>query len=157
MSEPTLFDKIISGEIPSFKVWQDDAYIAFLTPFPNTPGVVVVAPKQNPGDYVVDLEPEVVHGLMDAAVKVAKLLEKALGVGRVGIAFEGSGVPHVHAKLYPFHGELGVKGKTNVWSGHQEFAPEYHGYFTTSEGPRMSDEELKEIQAKIMKAATDEN
>lgn len=151
MSEPTLFEKIVSGEIPSWKVWEDEKYLAFLTPFPNTPGVTVVTLKKNPGDYVVNLDPEVVSGLMLAAVKVAKILEKALGVGRVGIAFEGSGVPHAHAKLYPFHGELGTT--TGVWSGYQEFVPKYRGYFATSEGPRMSDEELKKIQAKIQEAA----
>lgn len=153
MSEPSLFEKIVSGDIPSWIVWEDENYIAFLTPFPNTPGVTVVAPKKNPGDYIADLNAETVNGLMGAAVKVAKVLEKALGVGRVGIAFEGSGVPHVHAKLYPFHGELGTK--SGVWSGYQEFVPEYRGYFATSEGPRMSDEELNEIQAKIKKVSNE--
>lgn len=151
MSEPSLFEKIVSGDIPSRIVWEDDSYIAFLTPFPNTPGVTVVTPKKNPGDYVANLDDEAVSGLMLAAVKVAKILEKAFGVVRIGIAFEGSGVPHAHAKLYPFHGELG--NKTGVWSGYQEFVPEYRGYFATSEGPRMSDEELNEIQAKIKKAS----
>ena len=48
----TLFDKIISGEIPSYKVWEDDKHLAFLTPFPNTPGLTVLIPKKNPGDIV---------------------------------------------------------------------------------------------------------
>ncbi|HLZ15089.1 MAG TPA: HIT family protein [Candidatus Saccharimonadales bacterium] len=153
MADKSLFEKIVDDEIPSWKVWEDDTYLAFLTPFPNTPGVTVVVPKKNPGDYIVELDPETAHGLLDAAAKVAKLLEKALGVGRVGIAFEGSGVAHVHAKLYPFHGELGSRHMTNVWSGHQEFVPHYRGYFSTSEGPRMSDGELSEIQRKIRKVA----
>lgn len=151
MSEPTLFDKIISGEIPSYKVWEDELYLAFLTPFPNTPGFTVVIPKKNPGDYVFDLDDEVIAGLMVASKKVAKLLEKALGVQRVGLVFEGTGVAHVHAKLIPMHG--GLAGQTGVWSKHQEFHPQYIGYFTTVEGPRMSDEELTAIQKKIQEAA----
>jgi len=151
MAQQTLFDKIIDGTIPSFKVWEDDAYLAFLTPFPNTPGVTVVIPKNNPGDYLFNMEDDAIAGLMAAVKKVSKLLEKAFGVQRVAIAFEGTGVPHVHAKLYPMHGELG--GQTGVWSKHQEFYPEYAGYFTTVEGPRMSDEQLAEIQQQIKEAA----
>jgi histidine triad (HIT) family protein len=151
MNEPSLFDKIVSGEIPSFKVWEDEAYLAFLTPFPNTPGFTVVIPKTNPGDYLFNIDDEKIDGLMHATKKVAKLLERALGVKRVALVFEGTGVAHLHAKLIPLHGKLG--GETNVWSHHQEFYPEYIGYFTTSEGPRMSDEELTKIQKKIQEAA----
>jgi len=151
MNEPTLFDKIVDGSIPSFKVWEDETYVAFLTPFPSTPGLTVVIPKKNPGDYVFSVDDDVIAGLMLATKKVAKLLEKALGVSRVGLVFEGTGVAHLHAKLYPMHGDLA--NQTGVWSKHQEFYPEYIGYFTTVEGPRMSDEELKEIQAKIQEAA----
>lgn len=151
MTEPTLFDKIVSGEVPSFKVWEDQQYLAFLTPFPSTPGLTVVIPKRNPGDYIFDVNDAGIAGLMVATKKVAKLLEKALGVQRVGLVFEGTGVAYVHAKLYPLHGDLA--GQTGVWSKHQEFYPEYVGYFSTVEGPRMSDAELTAIQKKIQEAA----
>jgi diadenosine tetraphosphate (Ap4A) HIT family hydrolase len=147
MAEQTIFDKIVDGTIPSFKVWEDETYLAFLTPFPNTPGTTVVIPKKNPGDYIAGIDPAVAHGLLDAAAKVAKMLEKAFGVKRVGIAFEGTGVPHVHAKLYPFHDESAAPG------GYQEFTPAYRGYFSTADGPHMSDEELTAIQHKITEAA----
>lgn len=151
----TLFDEIIDGNIPSWKVWEDDNYLAFLTPFPNTPGLTVVIPKTNPGDYLFSISPEACHGLIDAAAKVADLLEKALGVERVAMVFEGTGVPHVHAKLFPLHGDLG--NATGVWSKHQEFYPEYVGYLSTTEGPRMTDGELHALQEKIRKAAEDED
>jgi len=151
MAERTLFDEIVDGNIPSWKVWEDEKYLAFLTPFPSTPGLTIVIPKTNPGDYLFDLDSETCHGLIDAASKVAKKLETALGVERVGLVFEGTGVAHVHAKLYPLHGELG--GQTDVWSKHQEFYPEYVGYISTVEGPRMSDEELTTLQKKIQEAA----
>lgn len=154
MAERTLFDEIVDGNIPSWKVWEDENYLAFLTPFPSTPGLTVVIPKKNPGDYFFDLDQETANGLIVASTKVAKLLEKALQVARVGLVFEGTGVAHVHAKLYPLHGELA--GETGVWSKHQEFFPEYIGYFSTVEGPRMSDAELNSIQKKVQEAAANE-
>ena len=146
----TIFDDIIDGTIPSWKVWEDENYVAFLTPFPNTPGLTVVIPKVNPGDYLFDLSDEHMSGLVRAAGTVAKLLEKALDVPRVGLVVEGTGVAHVHVKLYPMHGTLGAQ--TNVWPKHQEFYPEYVGYLSTTEGPRMDDAALTAIQQKIREA-----
>lgn len=146
--QETIFDKIVRGEIESYVVWQDEGYIAFLTPFPNTPGLTVVIPKQNPGDYVFTLDDEAYHGLLAAAKHVAQLLEKALDVKRVALVFEGTGVAHVHAKLYPLYGELA--SQTNVWSDHTEFVEKYRGYITTLEGPKMDTEQLKAIQQKIL-------
>ena len=146
----TIFDKIISKEIPSYIVWEDDKHLAFLTPFPNTPGFTVVIPKTNPGDYVFALDDSVYLELMEATKKVANLLEKALGAGRVALVFEGTGVAYVHAKLIPLYGELA--SKTDVWSDHTVFTETYLGYITTAEGPQMDDARLKEIQAKIQAA-----
>lgn len=148
----TLFDKVVRDEIPVWKVWEDDDYLAFLTPFPNTPGATVVIPKQNPGDYIFAVGDEVYSGLMAATKQVAAKLEKAFDTPRVALVFEGTGVAHVHAKLFPLHGDLA--GATNVWSKHQEFYPEYVGYLSTVEGPRMSDEELDQIQKKIVEAGS---
>lgn len=150
MAEATIFDKIVSGEWSSFKVYEDDDYLAFLTPFPNTPGFTVVIPKINPGDYIFDIDNDIYHGLMDVAKKVAKKIEKGLGVARVAMVFEGTGVAHVHANLIPLHGDLA--SQTDVWSKHQEFYPEYVGYLSTVEGPKMTDEQLEKIRTKIVEA-----
>lgn len=147
----TIFDKIVSGEMDAYKVWEDDGYLAFLTPFPNTPGYTVVIPKHNPGDYVFSIEDETYDGLMQAVRTVAKLLEKAFDTPRVALIFEGTGVAYVHAKLVPLHGDLA--GQTDIWSKDTEFYPEYRGWLTTAEGPRMSDDELKAIQQKIIEAS----
>lgn len=149
MSE-TIFDKIVSGEIKAWTVWEDGNYMAFLTPFPNTPGFTVVIPKHNPGDYVFELSDEAYQGLMNATKKVANVLKKALDVKRVALVFEGTGVAHVHAKLIPLHGDLA--GETNVWSKHTEFTDVYKGFITTAEGPKMDDAELDKLQAKIKAA-----
>jgi histidine triad (HIT) family protein len=146
----TIFDKLIRREIPSYVVWESDDHIAFLTPFPNTPGFTVVIPKINPGDYVFSLSDEEYTKLMLATKHVANLLAKALGVARVALVFEGTGVAHVHAKLVPLYGELA--SQTDVWSDHTEFTEQYKGYITTAEGPKMDDNRLKEIQNKILAA-----
>jgi diadenosine tetraphosphate (Ap4A) HIT family hydrolase len=143
----TVFDKIVRGDIPSFKVWESATHLAFLTPFPNTPGFTVVIPKTNQGDDVFELDDIAYQGLMLAAKTVAAKLKKALGVARVGLVYEGTGIPYVHAKLIPMHGDLATQ--TGVWSKHQEFYPEYAGYLTTVEGPRMSDDELRALQERI--------
>ena len=150
MAERTLFDKIVSGEIPSYKVWEDDNYLAFLTPFANTPGASVVIPKKNPGDYVFDIDDEAIAGLMSAAKKTAKLIEKGLNVKRVAVVFEGEAVPHVHAKLYPMHA---VDADRSLLPKIQPFFPTYPGYILSSDGPRMDDDKLEEIQQKIQRAA----
>ena len=146
----TIFDKIVRGEMDAYKVWEDDGYLAFLTPFPGTPGMTVVIPKTNQGDYIFSLTPDEVAGLTQASQTVAKLLEKALGVSRVALVYEGTGVAYVHAKLYPLHGDLA--SQTDVWTKHQEFYPEYVGHISTVEGPRMSDDDLKAMQQKIFEA-----
>ena len=151
MSELTIFHKIVAGDIPARVVWEDDEYMAFLTPFPNTPGFTVVIPKTYQGDYGFGMSDAAYQGLLAATKKVANLLEKAFDTSRVAVVFEGTGVAYVHAKLIPLHGDLA--GQTNVWSKHYEFYPEYIGYLSTVEGPKMADEQLDEIQARIRKAA----
>lgn len=150
MSEPTLFDKIVAGEIPSYKVWEDDNYLAFLTPWPNTPGFTVVVPKKNPGDNYIDVDDAAYTGLLLAARKVATLLRKALDTYRVGLVIEGEGVPHLHAKLIPMHG-LGKT--TGDHKPEPTFTEVYKGYLTTTDGPKMDDDQLKAIQQKIQEAA----
>lgn len=149
MSEPTLFEKIASGEIPSFKVWEDDKYIAFLTPWPNTPGFTVVTPKQNPGDNYLDVSDADFTNMMLAARKVAAILRKAFDAYRIGFVIEGEGVPHLHVKLIPMHG---VNKQVRPYKHPELFTDTYEGFLTTGNGPKMSDEELANIQKKIQEA-----
>ena len=71
----TIFDNIVSGKMKSWKIWEDEKFLAFLTPFPNTPGFTVVIPKQNPGDYVFSLDDNLYSEMMLAVKKVAGILE----------------------------------------------------------------------------------
>lgn len=145
--EITLFDKIISGEIPARIVWEDEEHLAFLTPFPNTPGFTVLIPKKYEGDYVFSMSDTAYGKLMQATKKLANILERAFKTPRVAIIIEGTGVAYVHIKLIPLHGELA--GQTNVWSKQTEFYEVYRGWLTSAEGPKMDDSRLDEIQSKI--------
>ncbi len=148
----TIFDKIVTGEIPSYKVWEDDMHLAFLTPFPNSPGVTVLIPKKNPGDYIFHLDEEIYSSLMDAAKKLANILEKALEVKRVAMVVEGTGVAYAHVKLYPLFGELA--NQTGVWSKEKIFNEDYRGFLSTEEGPEMDSDRLIKIQQKIQTAVS---
>jgi len=97
----TLFDKIVGDEIPTWKVWEDDTHLAFLTPFTAHPGTVVVIPKQNIGDDVFELPEADYQALWGAARTVAAKLKRAFKVDRVAVVVEGMEVPHVHIRLYP--------------------------------------------------------
>lgn len=143
----SVFDEIIAGNVKSWKVWENDNYLAFLTPFPNTPGVTVVIPKQNQGEDIFALSDEQYSGLLLAAKEVANLLKARLNVHRVAMIFEGTGVKYVHAKLYPLHGILAAQ--TDVQLSETEFSEEYDGHISTIEGPKMDDEQLDAIQAQI--------
>ena len=132
----------------AWTVWQDEQFLAFLTPFPNTPGFTVVIPKHNPGDYVFDLDDEHYLAFLLAVKKVAKILEKAFDTPRIALVFEGTGVAHVHAKLIPLHGEL-ARGIGSPVSKEQRFDETSQGWLTTLDGPKMDDARLDDIQAKI--------
>ncbi len=146
----TIFDKIVSGEMKSWIVWEDENYLAFLTPFPNTPGFTVVIPKENMSDYLFSMEDDAYSELLLASRKVVKKLEKAFDTPRVAMIVEGTGVAHVHIKLLPLIGELA--GQTDVWSKEKEFHSEYIGYITSAEGPKMDDVVLEEIQKRIIES-----
>jgi len=150
VSEPTLFEKIADGSLPSYKVWEDENYVAFLTPWPNTPGFTVVTPKKNPGDNYIDVDDSAFIGLMEATKKVAAILRKAFGTYRVGLVLEGEGVPHLHAKLIPMHG---LTSDSKPEQHERVFSETYQGFLTTAGGPEMSNEELKITQKKIQEAA----
>lgn len=100
----TIFTKIIKGEIPCYKVAEDDNYFAFLDINPVQKGHVLVVPKIEE-DYIFRLDDETLSGLMVFAKKVALAIEKAVSCTRVAVAVIGLEVPHVHIHLIPIHRE----------------------------------------------------
>lgn len=96
----SIFTKIISGEIPSYKVAENDGFIAFLDINPNTKGHTLCVPKKEV-DKIFDMEESQYAELMKFSYKVAKAVEKAISCKRVGMAVVGLEVPHVHVHLIP--------------------------------------------------------
>jgi histidine triad (HIT) family protein len=98
----SIFTKIINGEIPAYKVAEDDHYLAFLDVNPNAKGHTLCIPKQEI-NKIFDMEEEHYLGLMKFSRKVAKALEKTVPCKRVGIAVIGLEVPHTHMHLIPLN------------------------------------------------------
>lgn len=98
----TLFTKIISGEIPSYKVAENEEFFAFLDINPNSKGHTLCIPKKEV-DKIFDLDEETYTKLMQFSRKVAIALEKAVPCERIGMSVIGLEVPHVHVHLIPLH------------------------------------------------------
>ncbi len=96
----SIFTKIINGEIPSYKVAEDENFYAFLDISPLQKGHVLVVPKKET-DYIFDLTNEELSSLMIFAKKVGKAIEQTVSCKRVGVAVLGLDVPHVHVHLIP--------------------------------------------------------
>lgn len=96
----TLFSKIIAGEIPSYKIAEDDRFFAFLDIFPLVEGHVLVIPK-NETDKFFDLSDDYLSGILLFAKPIATAIEKAFDCDRCGISVVGLEVPHAHLHLVP--------------------------------------------------------
>lgn len=104
---PSIFTKIVNGEIPSYKIAEDENYYAFLDIFPLAKGHTLVIPKKEV-DYLFDLDNESYLGLHAFAKKVAQALKKAIPCKKVGVAVLGLEVPHAHIHLVPLQSEADI-------------------------------------------------
>lgn len=120
----SIFSKIIAGEIPAYKIYEDDKTFAFLDIHPETMGHTLVIPKKEV-DKIYDLEDEDFKALMDTAKKLSRHMEKQLG-SRILWKVVGTDVPHAHVHLMPLD---------EKWQHGKTLEP--------------TEEEFKEIQAKI--------
>lgn len=101
----TIFTRIAKGEIPSYKVAENEDFYAFLDINPMTVGHTLVIPKHTETDYIFDLDAETYAGLTRFAARVARALKKAVPCKRVGVAVLGMEVPHTHIHLIPLQSE----------------------------------------------------
>ncbi|MBT7726449.1 MAG: HIT family protein [Flavobacteriales bacterium] len=99
----SIFSKIVNNETPSFKVAEDENYLAFLDAFPLFYGHVLVIPKKET-DYIFDLDSDKYLGLWNFSQKVAKAMDKVIVCKRIGVAVIGLEVPHAHIHLVPING-----------------------------------------------------
>ena len=98
----SIFTKIVNGEIPAYKIAEDDNYLAFLDVNPNAKGHTLCIPKQEI-DKIFDIDDELYLGLMKFSKKIAIALEKTVPCKRVGMAVVGLEVPHAHVHLIPLN------------------------------------------------------
>lgn len=124
----SIFTKIIKGEVPSYKIAENDSFYAFLDAFPVAKGHVLVVPKKEV-DKIWDLDKKTYSGLMDFSYELAHAIEKAMPCLRVGMAVVGLEVAHVHVHLVP----LNNMGDINF----------------SKEKLKLSKEEMSEIAEKI--------
>lgn len=142
-----IFCKIINGEIPCHKIYEDNNYLAFLDIHPNTKGMSLIVPKKHYHSDAFDMPKEAYTDLMLISKKIAKVLEKKLSVKRVAMVMEGMGIDHTHIKLYPLHG---LKDKfVETWADKKIFFKKYKGYITTLMGERADDKDLARLAKKI--------
>jgi diadenosine tetraphosphate (Ap4A) HIT family hydrolase len=127
MNDPNcIFCKIVAGEIPSVKVWEDDHFLAFLDLNPNVEGMTLVISKEHYTSKFLTLPDEVICDFTKAAKEVAGLLTRGLDAERVMLVAEGLDIDHAHLKLYP--------GRLQMTAGHpaspgdlEEFAKKIRG------------------------------
>ena len=125
----TIFSKIIAGEIPSYKIAENEKFFAFLDVFPLREGHVLVVPKIEV-DNLFDLPGEYLQEILVFARPIAKAIEKSFRCNRCGISVIGLEIPHAHIHLVPINSSNDLN-------------------FTQSK-PKASDESLKKVQEKIL-------
>ncbi|MDP2924941.1 MAG: HIT family protein [Nanoarchaeota archaeon] len=147
--EDCAFCKIVKGELPCYKIWEDKNHLAFLSRNPNTEGFSVVITKNHYSSYAFDLPDNIIKELIIAVKKVAKLIDSNLeDVGRTGMIFEGFGVDHIHAKLFPMHGTKFKEWKP-IKSNVDKYFEKYEGYISSHDYKPADEDKLKETAKKI--------
>jgi histidine triad (HIT) family protein len=150
-----IFCEIASGRMQPLgggKFFEDDKYMAWLSPFPNTKGFSVVIPKKHFGSDVLAMPDEDLREYITVTKRIAAhMVEKLDDVGRVGLIMEGTGINHAHIKLFPFNGTGYMKSGEwrQVSSGVNTYFERYIGYIASNDGPRADDKELAAIAERL--------
>lgn len=116
----SIFTKIVNGEIPCYKIAEDDNFLAFLDVNPNAKGHTLCIPKQEI-NKIFEIEEELYIGLMQFSKKIAIALEKTVPCKRVGMAVVGLEVPHAHVHLIPLNEMDEMRFQNKVSFSKEEF------------------------------------
>lgn len=145
--DDNLFARIVKGEEKAqWRVWENDNHVAFLTPFPNTPGFTVLVPRKHLESNIFALEKEDFEKLMSATYEVSCLLKDALNAESCAMILEGYEINYAHVKLIPI-----LNNKNRLKNIKQtEFQHNYAGYVTSLDGPKANVNDLKIIHNKII-------
>ena len=150
-----IFCEIAAGRIQPMsggKFWENEKYVAWLSPFPNTPGFSVVIPKKHYPSDVLQMPDKELQDFIVEAKKIATLLrDKLEDVGRVGLIMEGTGINHAHIKLVPLNGTGYMK--KGEWkqcpSGVNNYFEKYPGYLMSNDGPKADEKIIQELVKKL--------
>ncbi|XP_008281784.1 uncharacterized protein LOC103358546 [Stegastes partitus] len=145
-SDDDLFSRIVRGEQQQWRVWEDSEHVAFLTPYPNSPGLTVVVPRKPLLSDIFKLDEPDYIALILATYKVARLLEEGMKTPSVALIFEGFEIDYAHAKLIPL---LPSPDGTKPDEVQSECFQSYPGYVSSLDGPAADFEALKNIHLKI--------
>lgn len=145
-SSEDLFSRIVRGEEEQWRVWEDSEHVAFLTPYPNTPGLTVVVPRKPLPSDILSLKDADYTALIRAIYKVAKLLEEGMGARGVALIFEGFEIDYAHAKMIPL-----VPSPDGNKPGElkPEYFQNYPGYVSSLDGPTAKPEALEKVHLTI--------
>ena len=145
---------MVAGEIPYNKIYEDEKHLAFLTIFPNTKGATVVITKEHHGSSAFEQSDTVLQELIIATKQTANILTNYFeDVGRCGMVFEGFGVDHLHAKLYPLHGTNSAEWQPIESKKNNEYFETYPGYICSNDSDMADAEELANLAKKIRESA----
>jgi histidine triad (HIT) family protein len=129
----SIFTKIVQGEIPSYKIAEDEWFYAFLDIHPLAKGHTLVIPK-NEVDYLFDLDDDLLAGMTIFSKRIARAIEKVIPCARIGVAVLGLEVPHAHIHLIPINSEADIsfsRPKLNLSQEEfQEIAEKIRGALT---------------------------
>lgn len=131
--ESCIFCNIVAGKSPAHKIWEDEDHLAFLSIYPNTLGASVVIPKKHYQSYAFQIPDDVLSNLTRAAAKVGRLLDAAFeDVARTALIYEGFGINHVHAKLFPLH-HTNQKEWSPIHTDYNKYFERYEGFVSSHE------------------------
>ncbi len=154
MNEDCIFCQIVQGKSPAHVIWEDEEHMAFLSIFPNTLGASVVIPKKHYDSYAFQLPDDVLAKLTKAAATTGKILDATFeDVGRTALIYEGFGINHVHAKLFPLHETAG--GWRPIHTDFNKYFDRYEGFVSSheyhGENPDLAKlaERIRETAAKM--------
>lgn len=118
---PTIFSRIVTGDIPAHKIAETDDFLAFLDVMPTTMGHTLVIPKKEV-DYIFALDDDLYMGLMAFAKQIAPAIEKAIPCKRIGVAIIGLEVPHAHIHLIPLNSMANMDFSHKISPSQEELA-----------------------------------
>lgn len=131
MNEKSVFTKIIDGEIPCHKIYEDEHVFAFLDIHPSTPGHTLVIPKQQV-DSIWDLSAESYQMLWESTQRIARHIHPIIGTARIGVIVAGFGVPHAHIHLIP------INHSSELKEAPQDTEPDHQALAKLAEALKLS-------------------